>query len=56
MRLDNLNVSSIKLLLEKNLSLTTKVFGTVKRENASLFPSDLLIPTDLNHKIVVALS
>ena len=53
MRLDNLNVSSVKTAYRKKSILNCKVFGTVKRENASVFPSDLLIPPDLNHKIVV---
>ena len=54
MRLDNLNVSSVKTAYRKKKSiLNCKVFGTVKRENASVFPSDLLIPSNLNHKIVV---
>ena len=56
MRLDNLNVSSVKTAYRKKsiLNYNCKVFGTVKRENASVFPSDLLIPPELNHKIVVA--
>ena len=49
MRLDNLNVSSIKTAYRKKSILNYKVFGTLKRENASVFPRNLLIPPELNH-------
>ena len=53
----NLNVSSVKTAYRKKKTiLNYNVFGTLKRENASVFSSDLLIPPELNHKIVVALS